>query len=187
MIACYRGHKGVVQMLLNCPENNIELNAINVDGWTAFMIVCQRGHKAVVQLPLGPFRLKHRIEYNIICCIYADLRKWSQICCQITAGTFRIVHWYQHSRKFFLWFHSYNWCFFIFLYQLMLFRFYYISWCFFVLTIKHHGNGSSPFTTVDALDAPWCSWCFFGTPLSELEEAPTWVSCWGSHWSHKLI
>ena len=92
MIACYRGHKGVVQMLLNCPENNIELNAINVDGWTAFMIVCQRGHKAVVQLPLGPFRLKHRIEYNIICCIYADLRKWSQICCQITAGTFRIVH-----------------------------------------------------------------------------------------------
>ena len=57
--------------------------------------------------------------------------------------------------------------------QLMLFRYYHTSWCFFVLTIKHQGNnifylkiGSSPFTTVDALDAPWCSWCFFGTPLT---------------------
>ena len=58
--------------------------------------------------------------------------------------------------------------FLLLLYQLMLFRFYYISWCFFVLAIKHHGIvifyleiSSSSFTTVDALDAPWCSWCFF--------------------------
>ena len=70
MIACYCGRKGVVQMLLNCPENNIELNARDLDGWTAFMIVCQRGHKAVVQMLLDhsdsniEVCLVRLIEYN---------------------------------------------------------------------------------------------------------------------------
>ena len=31
---------------------------------------------------------------------------------------------------------SYNWCLFVFLYLLMLFRCFYISWCFFVLTFS---------------------------------------------------
>ena len=45
------------------------------------------------------------------------------------------------------------------------------SWCLLDFTKKHHRKvsapvklGPAPFTTVGALDASWCSWCFLGTP-----------------------
>ena len=49
MIACWNGHKDVVQLLLNHSER-IELNARDTIGRTALMIARQRGHQEVVQL-----------------------------------------------------------------------------------------------------------------------------------------
>ena len=48
--ACSKGHKDVVQLLLE--NSNIDLNARNNRGDTAFMIACVLGHKDVVQLLL---------------------------------------------------------------------------------------------------------------------------------------
>ena len=38
--------------LLDHFERSIELNATNINGWTAFMFACRIGHKNVVQLLL---------------------------------------------------------------------------------------------------------------------------------------
>ena len=40
MFACYKGHKDVVRLLLHHPDQNIELNARNLNGSTAFMWAC---------------------------------------------------------------------------------------------------------------------------------------------------
>ena len=50
MIACENGHKDVVQLLLDNSERNIDFNARNNGGWTAFIIACTNGHKDVVKL-----------------------------------------------------------------------------------------------------------------------------------------
>ena len=50
MLACQKGQKQVVQLLLNLAER-IELNATNNYGWIALMYACEDGHKDVVQLP----------------------------------------------------------------------------------------------------------------------------------------
>ena len=52
MIACFNGHKYVVQLLLNNSETNIDLNARSNGGVTALMHGCRSGHKDVVQLLL---------------------------------------------------------------------------------------------------------------------------------------
>ena len=62
IIACYVGHKDVVQLLLEHSER-IELNARANDGWTAFMLACYFGHKDVVQLLLEHFEI---IELNAV-------------------------------------------------------------------------------------------------------------------------
>ena len=50
-MACQRGHKDVVQLLLDHSER-IELNARDNSGWTAFLKACYFGHKDVVKLLL---------------------------------------------------------------------------------------------------------------------------------------
>ena len=63
MLACSRGHKDVVQILLDNSER-IELNARTNDGLTAFMEACMDGRKDVVQLLLNH---SERIELNARC------------------------------------------------------------------------------------------------------------------------
>ena len=52
MIACYHGHKDVVQLLLDNSERNIDFNARNDRGSTALMWACFNGQKDDVQLLL---------------------------------------------------------------------------------------------------------------------------------------
>ena len=53
MVACKKGHKDVVKLLLNHSEGNIDFNARTTNsGSTAFMLACNDGHKDVVQLLL---------------------------------------------------------------------------------------------------------------------------------------
>ena len=52
MNACYFGHKDVVKILLEQSGGNIDFNARNDIGWTAFIFACNLGHKDVVQLLL---------------------------------------------------------------------------------------------------------------------------------------
>ena len=59
--ACRKGHKDVVQLLMNCQNKNIELNTRNNNGRTAFMLACQNGHTDVVQLLLNSVQ---NIELN---------------------------------------------------------------------------------------------------------------------------
>ena len=49
MKACSKGHKDVVQLLLD-HSNEIELNARISNGMSPFMLACAEGHKDVVQL-----------------------------------------------------------------------------------------------------------------------------------------
>ena len=161
-------------------DSNIELNKMNNEGSTAFMLACVNGHKDVVKLLLTNFRIRK--------CNFDDF--WRENPLTLLASSFHVG--FEHFRPYLNFriltlpgYSSVQLMLFRFsisvdafsclLYQLMLFRYYHTSWCFFVLTIKHQGNnifylkiGSSPFTTVDALDAPWCSWCFFGTPLTQV-------------------
>ena len=51
--ACRKGHKDVVQLLMNCQDNNIELNTRDNYGNTVFHLACFNGHKDVVQLLLN--------------------------------------------------------------------------------------------------------------------------------------
>ena len=46
-LACGNGHKNVVQLLLNCPVRNTELNARDENRCAVFMIACYHGHKGV--------------------------------------------------------------------------------------------------------------------------------------------
>ena len=52
MNACYNGHKDVVQLLLEQSGGNIDFNATDYYGRTAFMEACRKSHKDVVQLLL---------------------------------------------------------------------------------------------------------------------------------------
>ena len=52
MYACRYGHKDVVKSLLDYSDSNIDLNARNNVGLTAFMFACRFEHKDVVQLLL---------------------------------------------------------------------------------------------------------------------------------------
>ena len=56
MIACKYGHKDVIQLLLDNSKENIDLNARNVAGLTAFIYACWHGRKDVVQLLLDNFK-----------------------------------------------------------------------------------------------------------------------------------
>ena len=50
MLACFFGHKDVVQLLLEMVDGNIDLNATDNNGRTADMLACEYGYKDVVQL-----------------------------------------------------------------------------------------------------------------------------------------
>ena len=50
MLACKNGRTNVVQLLLDNSEMNIDLNARDNDGWTAFIIACQFRQRNVVKL-----------------------------------------------------------------------------------------------------------------------------------------
>ena len=50
MFACGKGHTNVVQLLLDCSERNIDLNARDNGEWTAFIYACKFGQKNVVKL-----------------------------------------------------------------------------------------------------------------------------------------
>ena len=62
MVACKKGNKDVVQLLLDNSERHIDLNARNNGGLTAFMLACARGHTNVVQLLLD--NLERNIDLN---------------------------------------------------------------------------------------------------------------------------
>ena len=57
MLACDKGRKDVVQLLLNFSgsdiELNLSLNAKDTHGWTAFIMACMHGRKDVVKLLLN--------------------------------------------------------------------------------------------------------------------------------------
>ena len=58
MIACSFGHKDIVQLLLNhSVDRNIDLNARNESGGTAFMIASMNGQKYITQLLLALSRI----------------------------------------------------------------------------------------------------------------------------------
>ena len=61
MWACYKGHKEVVQLLLDHFDQHIELDARNDDGMSPLMWACHEGHKDVVKLLLDHSK---RIELN---------------------------------------------------------------------------------------------------------------------------
>ena len=50
MWTCRCGHKDVVQLLLDNSEKNIDLNARDTLGRTAFMIACENGRKGIVKI-----------------------------------------------------------------------------------------------------------------------------------------
>ena len=50
MLACREGHKDVVKYLLEYSDSNIELNARDNDGRTAFKLACRAANKDVVKL-----------------------------------------------------------------------------------------------------------------------------------------
>ena len=52
LVACLKGHKEVVQLLLDYSGRCIELNARTNDGMTAFLLACTFGHKDVAKLLL---------------------------------------------------------------------------------------------------------------------------------------
>ena len=52
MSACQEGHKDVVQLMLDHSNSNIDLNARDNKGGTAYLGACSEGHKDVVQLML---------------------------------------------------------------------------------------------------------------------------------------
>ena len=52
MIACKDGHKDVVHLFLENADRNIDINARNQLGQTAFMYASKNGHKVVVQMVL---------------------------------------------------------------------------------------------------------------------------------------
>ena len=52
ILACKKGHKDVVQLLLDNLNSNIDLNARNRKGKTALILACNGGHKDVVKLLL---------------------------------------------------------------------------------------------------------------------------------------
>ena len=43
------GQKDVVQLFVDIFGTNIDLNALNTDGWTALRHACYNGHKDVVK------------------------------------------------------------------------------------------------------------------------------------------
>ncbi len=51
MFACYKGHEECVRLLL--PVDGIDLNAANIDQYTALMIACYNGHDECVRLLLA--------------------------------------------------------------------------------------------------------------------------------------
>ena len=53
MVACYEGHKDIVELLLNYSKRSIDLNAKDDNGATAFSIACHSGHIGIVQLFLN--------------------------------------------------------------------------------------------------------------------------------------
>ena len=53
MHACWKGQKDVVELLLDNTDKDIELNAVDDGGRTAFQMACSRGHKDVVELLLN--------------------------------------------------------------------------------------------------------------------------------------
>ena len=50
MVACFNGHKDIVQLLLHHSESKIDLNARSCLGRTPFIWACKYGHKDIVQL-----------------------------------------------------------------------------------------------------------------------------------------
>ena len=53
MLACYEGDTDMIKLLLDYSgDRNIDLNAIDICGTTAFMIACDGGRKDVVKLLL---------------------------------------------------------------------------------------------------------------------------------------
>ena len=60
ILACFYGHKDIVQLLLKHHER-IELNAKTNGGTTAFMLACYYGHKDVVKLLVDRYE---RIDLN---------------------------------------------------------------------------------------------------------------------------
>ena len=54
MAACFYGPKDIVQLLLNHPDTNIDLNEKSENHLTAFMLACMKGNKDIVQLLLSP-------------------------------------------------------------------------------------------------------------------------------------
>ena len=61
MDACQNGRKDVVKLLLDHSDSNIDLNARDDIGGTAFTMACYNGQKDVVQLLLDH---SERIELN---------------------------------------------------------------------------------------------------------------------------
>ena len=61
MVPCDLGHKDVVQLFLDHSDSNIELNARDNDGWTAFMFACYCRRNDVVKLFLDH---SERIDLN---------------------------------------------------------------------------------------------------------------------------
>ena len=53
MRACANGHKDIVKLIMDNSDRNIDLNARNNRGTTAFMCACLQGHKDVVRLLLN--------------------------------------------------------------------------------------------------------------------------------------
>ena len=64
MWACYKGHKVVVQLLLD-HSKRIELNSRNKFGKTAFTLACKNGHKSVVKMLLD--HTERNIDLNARC------------------------------------------------------------------------------------------------------------------------
>ena len=58
MAACFYGPKDIVQLLLNHPDTNIDLNETAENGNTAFMLACMKGNKDMY-CPIAAFVPKY--------------------------------------------------------------------------------------------------------------------------------
>ena len=65
MMSCHNGHTDIVKLLLEHSDPQIDFNAKDNDGQTAFMWACRKGHKDVVKLLLE--HSNQRIEVK--CCM----------------------------------------------------------------------------------------------------------------------
>ena len=70
MLACSKGHKNIVQLLLEHPSSNVDLNAKANNGETALMIASQGG---LVIRPGRCFFEKSEGHHNIVQLIKAKL------------------------------------------------------------------------------------------------------------------